>query len=51
MSFDELGFLKNGTVRLLWLPYTLRGPTDTYASLIAIGGSNGAVTFVQWSGH
>jgi WD40 repeat protein len=47
MHFDEKGFLCHTATRLLWLPLAFHGLIAVHASSIAIGGHNGAVTFVQ----
>ena len=48
LQFDEEGFLRHASTRLLWMPVSLRGTIDVHQSSVVIGGRSGAVTFLRW---
>ena len=46
--FDQEGFLRYFSTRLLWMPASLRGIVEVHQSSIVIGGRSGAVTVLRW---
>ena len=48
LSIDELGFLRHGKTRVLWLPTMLRGQIAGLPSVVALGSQSGAISFIRW---
>jgi hypothetical protein len=48
LSIDELGFLRHGKTRVLWLPTMLRGEIAGLPSVVAVGSRSGAISLIRW---